>query len=46
MEARVARIESDVAHMRADIADIKVDLLYFALGGTLLGVMARGFGWI
>ena len=21
-------------------------LLYFALAGTLLGVMARGFGWI
>jgi uncharacterized coiled-coil protein SlyX len=26
MEARIARLESDVAHMRSDIGDIKVDL--------------------
>ena len=26
MEARIARIESDVSHMRTDVADIKVDL--------------------
>jgi outer membrane murein-binding lipoprotein Lpp len=25
MEARIARLESDVAHMRADLADIKSD---------------------
>jgi chromosome segregation ATPase len=25
MEARIARIESDVAHMRTDVADIKAD---------------------
>lgn len=26
MEARIARIESDVGHLRTDVADIKVDL--------------------
>jgi hypothetical protein len=73
MEARIARLESDVAHVSTHIADIKADLrtrfdrleskldklndgistakisgllLYIALAGTLLGVMASGFGWI
>jgi hypothetical protein len=26
MEARIARLESDVGHMRSDIGEIKVDL--------------------
>ena len=26
MEARIARIESDVAHLRTDVGDIKIDL--------------------
>jgi chromosome segregation ATPase len=26
MEARIARLESDVSHLRTDVADIKVDL--------------------
>ena len=26
MEARIARLESDVAHIRTDVGDIKVDL--------------------
>ena len=26
MEARIARLESDVGHLRTDVADIKVDL--------------------
>jgi len=26
MEARIARLESDVAHLRTDVGDIKIDL--------------------
>ena len=26
MEARIARLESDVSHLRTDVADIKIDL--------------------
>lgn len=26
MEARIARLESDVSHLRSDVSDIKVDL--------------------
>jgi hypothetical protein len=26
MEARIARLESDVGHLRTDVADIKIDL--------------------
>jgi hypothetical protein len=40
MEARIARLESDVTHLRSDVADIKVALR------SLLGTMARGFRWI
>ena len=26
MEARIARLESDVSHIRSDVADIKIDV--------------------
>jgi hypothetical protein len=29
MEARIARLESDVSHLRADVAEIKLDLRSF-----------------
>jgi len=94
IEARIARLESDVGHVLTNVTEIKTDvrdlrarmdakfdavagnfkgvddkfdrlndkldrisdgisaakisglLLYFGLAATLLGVMARGFGWI
>jgi hypothetical protein len=36
MEARIARLESDVAHVRTDVADIKIDLVLRALTGQRL----------
>lgn len=80
MEARIARLESDVSHIQTDVADMKVDLrslrdklddlsvrfsgkfdelrgemhstrvwgfgLFITMTGTMLTVMARGFGWL
>lgn len=69
MEARVAKLESDVNHitseiseMRKDVRDIRTKvedvkdsissakiwalLLYIALAGSLLFVMAKGFKWL
>ena len=69
MEARIAKLESDVGHIKSDILEIKTDirasrtsldsvkdsisgaktwalLLYIALAASLLGVMAKGFGWL
>ncbi|EHY1015170.1 hypothetical protein K2C01_003848 [Vibrio vulnificus] len=58
LEARVARLESDVEYIKRDISEIKTDikdmrkesrtefyiLISFMIG--LLGVMAKGFGWL
>jgi t-SNARE complex subunit (syntaxin) len=69
MEARVAKLESDVENIKTNVADIKTDvreirgkvddlkdsiastkiwalMLYIALAGTLLLVMAKGFKWL
>jgi hypothetical protein len=91
MEARIARVESDVTHLLSDVTEIKADvrglrdrmdagnaklaeridavasqlnakidvvkdslaaaktwalILYVALAATMLGTMARGFGWL
>lgn len=58
LEARVARLESDVEYIKRDISEIKTDikdmrkesrLEFYVLIGfmvSLLGVMAKGFGWL
>ena len=46
MEARIARLESDVGHLRTDVADIKVDLRALRDKVAMLGTMARGFQWL
>ena len=76
VEARIARLESDMSHVRTDVADIKIDIRArfdkvdarldrldtkidaledslasakvwaLIVAGGVLGVMARGFGWI
>ena len=38
MEARIARIESDVAHLRTDVSDIKIDLRSLRDKVDLMGV--------
>jgi hypothetical protein len=47
MEARIARIEADVA-LKDGIASARIWVLVFCftLAAGLLGTMARGFGWI
>jgi hypothetical protein len=58
MEARVAKLESDMGHVmttlteiRTDIREVKKDAradFRWMLAGfaALLGVMAKGFGWL
>lgn len=69
MEARIAKLESDVEYFKHDIGEIKSEvkevrvsvqshrddfhaakiwalMLYIAMAGILLGVMAKGFHWL
>lgn len=58
LEARVARLESDVEYIKRDISEMKVDVkeirahqrsdFRWVIGGfiALLGVLAKGFGWL
>lgn len=58
MEARIARLESDVSHIQTDISEIKTDIREIrtdmkSLLGALIfvalglaGIMAKGFGWL
>lgn len=58
LEARVARLESDVDYIKRDISEMKVDVkdirahqrsdFRWVIGGfvALLGVLAKGFGWL
>ncbi len=58
LEARVARLESHVEHIDSQITDIKTDIreirssidtkFYWVIAGfaALLGVLAKGFGWL
>jgi hypothetical protein len=58
MEARVAKLEATVEHIGSDISDIRTDLrqirgdmrtqFYWMLAAfaAVLGVMAKGFGWL
>ena len=50
LEARVAKLQSDVEHVQSDISEVKGDLrkllgagIVAALG--LMAMMATGFGW-
>ncbi len=48
MDERIDRLEAKFDRLNDGISTAKISglLLYFALAGTMLGVMARGFGWI
>jgi hypothetical protein len=52
IESDVAHMRTDIADIKVDLRAVRDKLdstaerLYIALAGTLLGVMARGFGWI
>jgi tetrahydromethanopterin S-methyltransferase subunit F len=48
MDTRFDTLTGKIDRLNDGISSGKVSglLLYFALAGTLLGVMARGFGWI
>ena len=58
MEARIARLESEVRHIQSDIAEIKTDVrelrsdnkillgMITAASLGLAGIMAKGFGWL
>lgn len=48
VDARMDRMDAKVDTIRDSLASAKVWalILYFALAGGMLGVMARGFGWI
>lgn len=45
---RIDGVQRDIRELTASFASAKVWalLLYFGLAATLLGVMARGFGWL
>ncbi len=45
---RIDGVQRDLRELTASFASAKVWalLLYFGLAATLLGVMARGFGWL
>lgn len=50
-DARLAKLQSDVEHVQSDIKEIKTDIRIFfgaaVVGGLgILGVMAKGFGWL
>ena len=57
MEGRIAKLESGMEHLLRELVDIKLDIreirkdaksdFRWMLAGfaTLLGVMAKGFGW-
>lgn len=51
LEARVAKLQSDVEHVQSDVREIKGDIRSLLIGGLvaalgLMGMMAKGFGWI
>jgi hypothetical protein len=48
LDTKIERLDTKVDYVRDSLlrAQVWALLLYFALAGTLLGVMARGFGWI
>ena len=48
VDSRMDRLDAKVDAVKDALASAKVWalVLYFALAGTMLGVMARGFGWI
>ena len=48
LRARFDRMDAKVDAVKDGLASAKVWalILYFALAGSMLGVMARGFGWI
>ena len=48
MDTKFDGLAAKLDRLNDGISTAKISglLLYFALAGTLLGVMARGFGWI
>ena len=48
VDARMDRLDVKMDAVKDAVASAKVWalVLYFALAGSVLGVMARGFGWI
>jgi hypothetical protein len=47
-DALTRRFDTKLGALKDSIAGAKVWplILYFALAGSMLGVMARGFGWV
>jgi hypothetical protein len=48
VDTRIDALAAKLDRLNDGISTAKFSglLLYFALAGTMLGVMARGFGWI
>jgi hypothetical protein len=48
VDTRIDALAAKLDRLNDGISTAKISglLLYFALAGTMLGVMARGFGWI
>ncbi len=51
LEARVAKLQSDVEHVQSDITEVKGDIRSLLIGGMvaalgLMAMVAKGFGWI